>query len=154
MACLHLRLRLSAVRVSCLRMQTICLPWHARCRKSFRCRCIHTHAKSLRACAPEGVTCQIKAGAKHLVAIPKSRDGISNRTTALNVLAGSLRLVSAHRIRQSLPAILPCCSSEALAEVELIRAPLRSFWFLLLPDFGITVAAFGSVEIRSSAPAK
>ena len=28
------------------------------------------HAKCLRACAPEGVTCHIKSGAKHLLTIP------------------------------------------------------------------------------------
>ena len=36
-----------------------CLRVQARPRKFLRCQCLHLQAKSLRACAPEGVTCQI-----------------------------------------------------------------------------------------------
>ena len=55
-----------------------CLRLHARPRKSCRCHCLHTHAKCLRACAPEGVTCQIKSGAKHLVAISRPASVVVN----------------------------------------------------------------------------
>lgn len=103
---------------------------------------------------PLGVTCQIKSGAKHLLAIPKPHDGNSNRTTILYALAWSLGLVSASRSRQLLPALLPCCSSEALAEVEVLRVATRSFRFLLLPALGVAVETFVSVEMRSSTPAK
>jgi hypothetical protein len=109
------------------------------------------------ACARRGVTCQINSGAKHLVAIPNSLDGISNLNIARWCISLFIGLVTrgstANRIRQLPPAVLPC-SSEALAKVELLRPAMRSFRFLLLGVCGVAVDAFPSVEMSASAPDK
>jgi hypothetical protein len=97
------------------------------------------------ACARRGVTCHINSGAKHLVAIPNSLDGISNLNSAPGVLACSFR--------QLPPAVLPC-SSEAPAKVGLVRGALRSLRFLLLGVCGVAMEAFPSVETSASAPDK
>src|ERR1044072_5660224 len=49
-------------------------------------------SKSLHAYAAEGVTCQINSGAKHVVAVSKPYDGISNRNISVVVFARSLDL--------------------------------------------------------------
>src|SRR6185295_7524093 len=90
------------------------------------------------ACARRGVTCQIKSGAKHLVAIPNPLAGIANRTITFDVLASSLSLSSPLNsgvILQFVSPILSCCRSEPLSEIGLTRAACRVFRLPLGEDF-------------------
>ena len=85
-----------------------------------------------------------------------SRRNLESKQCAwcISLFIGLVTLGStANRIRQLLPAVLPC-SSEAPAKVGLLRPALRTFRFLLFGACRVAVDVFPSVEMSASAPDK